>query len=70
MSRTWFINKSLTLVDDRGALTFDLGDTALSLLPDDVPKVHAALGEWLKAREPTVAELAQRWDDAVQSGGS
>lgn len=37
-------------MDDGGAFTFDLGGSALSLLPDDVPKVHAALAEWMADR--------------------
>jgi hypothetical protein len=49
--KTWPINKHVTMIDDGEALTFDLGQHALSLLPTDVPKVMAACAEWLADRQ-------------------
>lgn len=48
--KTWRINKWITCMDDGGAFTFDVGESSLSLLPPDIPKVYAALGEWTEAR--------------------
>lgn len=48
--KTWPINKWITCMDDGGAFTFDMGESSLSLLPADVPKVHGALTEWMADR--------------------
>lgn len=46
--KSWPINKWITMVDDGDeAITFDVGESTLSLLAADVPKVYAALGEWM-----------------------
>jgi len=46
--KTWSINKWITMIDDGDeAITFDVGNMSLSLLAVDVPKVHAALQEWM-----------------------
>lgn len=50
--KTWEINRHITMVDDGGALTFDLGTQSLSLLPPDVPKVLAACAQWLDMHQP------------------